>query len=198
MLSLTLPRRTKAHDIPAGLKLLGLAVVSALLFTVDNLFLLGACLGLITAIHLLLGRDVLRYAIWMMRPIVMFAAIIMGFHVLTGDSEVGLSIILRMVLLVALANLVTMTTKLDDMIAVVEWVLTPLSKLGVNTRVFGVATAMVIRFTPVLITKAAALSESWRARSPKRAGWRIIMPLFLTAVDDAERVAEALKARGGV
>jgi biotin transport system permease protein len=169
-----------------------------MLFPIDNLPFLGACFGIIIAIHLLLGWDVLRYAIWMMKPIVLFAIIIMGFHVLTGEITAGLSIVLRMVILVAMANLVTMTTKLDDMIAVVEWLLTPLSKLGVNTRVFGVATAMVIRFTPVLIKKAAALTESWRARSPKRAGWRIIMPLFLTAVDDAERVAEALKARGGV
>ena len=133
-----------------------------------------------------------------MRPIVVFAAIILLFHVLTSDFTAGLSIIFRMLTLVALANLVTMTTKLNEMISVVEFCLIPMAKLGINTRVFGVATAMVIRFTPVLINKASALRESWRARSAKRAGWRIVMPLFLTAVDDADRVAEALKARGGV
>jgi biotin transport system permease protein len=57
---------------------------------------------------------------------------------------------------------------------------------------------MVIRFTPVLIDKGAGLSEAWRARSKKRPSWRIVMPLLVTALDDADSVAEALKARGGV
>ena len=32
----------------------------------------------------------------------------------------------------------------------------------------------------------------------RRAGWRIVAPLALMALDDAEHVAEALRARGGV
>lgn len=198
MLALTFPHKTRAHDIPAGWKMLALAVLSALLFSVQSIWVFAVLLALVICVHGALGKGLLRYALWMMRPIVLFTAIILAFHVITGDLLAGLGIVLRMLVLVALANLVTMTTKLDDMIGVVEWLLIPLGKLGVNTRIFGVATAMVIRFTPVLIKKAAALGESWRARSPKRAGWRIIMPLFLTAIDDAEHVAEALKARGGV
>ncbi len=198
MLALTLPRKTIAHSIPAGWKLAGLAIISALVFPIDSLAVLTGLLAGIIALHLVLGRDVLKYAIWMMRPIAVFAGVILAFHFVVSDFAAGLGIILRMLTLVALANLVTMTTKLNEMITIVEFCLTPLSKLGVNTRAFGVATAMVIRFTPVLINKASALRESWRARSAKRAGWRIVMPLFLTAVDDADRVAEALKARGGV
>lgn len=198
MLALTFPHKTRAHDIPAGWKLLALAVISALLFSVQNIVILVVMLALVICLHAALGKGLLRYALWMMRPIVLFTAIILVFHVITNDLLSGLSIVLRMLVLVALANLATMTTKLDDMIGVIEWLLIPLGKLGVNTRIFGVATAMVIRFTPILIKKATALGESWRARSSKRAGWRIIMPLFLTAIDDAEHVAEALKARGGV
>lgn len=198
MLALTLPRKTPAHGIPAGWKLLALAVFSALLVPLENLWLLAGFLAGTVILHLFLGKDILRYAVWMMRPIALFGGIILGFHLITNDLAAGFRIILRMLTLVSLANLVTMTTKLSDMIAVVEWLLTPLAKLGVNIHVFGIATAMVIRFTPVLIDKAAALGESWRARSVKRAGWRIIMPLCLTAIDDAERVAEAIKARGGI
>ena len=56
---------------------------------------------------------------------------------------------------------------------------------------------MVIRFTPVLAQKGAALAMAWRARSRKRAGWRVIMPFMVLALDDADHVAEALRARGG-
>jgi len=70
-------------------------------------------------------------------------------------------------------------------------------KLGVNTRPIEIAVALVVRYTPVLIVKGGMLVEAWRARSTRKSNWRVVFPLCLVAVDDAERVAEALKARGG-
>jgi len=184
--------------VPAGWKLAALALASAFLFPVDNLYVLGGALLAVIALHLATGLDVLRYGLWMMRPIVAFAAIIAVYHVAVWDIAAGAAIVLRMLLLVGLANFVTMTTALDNMIAVVEWLLRPLRMLGVNTRAVGLAIAMVIRFTPALVQKGAALIESWRARSAKRPGWRIAIPLCLLALDDAEHVSEALRARGGL
>jgi biotin transport system permease protein len=57
---------------------------------------------------------------------------------------------------------------------------------------------MVIRFTPVLIARSKQLLESWRARGLKHINWRIILPIFITVIDDADRVAEAIRARGGI
>src|SRR3990167_6591155 len=57
--------------------------------------------------------------------------------------------------------------------------------------------AVVIRFIPVMQDRAEQISQSWRARSARRAGWRVLMPATLAALDDAEHVAEALRARGG-
>lgn len=198
MLALTLPRRTWAHDVPAGWKLAGLALLSAILFPIDNLLILSAAMLAVIALHLVTGLDVSRYALWMMKPIVIFAAIIAIYHFAIWDIAAGTAIVLRMLLLVGLANFVTMTTALDSMIAVVEWLLQPLQRLGVNTRAVGLAFAMVVRFTPALVQKGSALIESWRARSAKRPGWRLTIPLCLLALDDAEHVSEALRARGGL
>ena len=57
---------------------------------------------------------------------------------------------------------------------------------------------LVIRFTPVFTAKGKLLNEAWRARSPKRANHRLLVPLALSALDDADRVADAIKARGGL
>lgn len=198
MLALTLPRKTWAHGVQAGWKLAALALVSAVLFPIDNLMVLSAAMLAVIALHLATGLDVLRYALWMMKPIVVFAAIIGFYHLVTWDIAAGTAIVMRMLLLVGLANFVTMTTALDSMIAVVEWLLQPLRRLGVNTRAVGLAFAMVIRFTPALVQKGSALIESWRARSAKRPGWRITIPVCLLALDDAEHVSEALRARGGL
>jgi biotin transport system permease protein len=32
----------------------------------------------------------------------------------------------------------------------------------------------------------------------KHINWRIILPIFITVIDDADRVAEAIRARGGI
>src|SRR6056297_1033623 len=98
---------------------------------------------------------------------------------------------------VALANLVTMTSRFDDLVEVVMWGLAPLARLGVNTAPIGFAIVLVVRFIPVMLDKARLLIDAWRARSPRRPGWQVALPITLVAVDDAEHVAEALRARGG-
>ena len=46
--------------------------------------------------------------------------------------------------------------------------------------------------------RSKSAASTWRARSPRRPGWQILMPVTLLAIDDAEHVAEALRARGGL
>ncbi|MCC6863501.1 MAG: energy-coupling factor transporter transmembrane protein EcfT, partial [Rhodobacteraceae bacterium] len=57
--------------------------------------------------------------------------------------------------------------------------------------------ALVIRFIPVLSTRMSQITEAFRARSPRRPGYRILIPAALSALDDADHVAEALRSRGG-
>jgi biotin transport system permease protein len=58
--------------------------------------------------------------------------------------------------------------------------------------------ALVIRFIPVMLDRLSQITESWAARSPRRPSWRVLVPATLAALEDADRVAEALRARGGV
>jgi biotin transport system permease protein len=198
MLALTLPHKTWAHGLPAGSKLLVLALVTLVLFPVQRLDVLSVALLAVIGLYLSLGRQASRFGLQLLRPLAWMLGLILLYHFVTGQAEVGVRVSLRLLAMIGLANFVTMTSRLDDMIAVVQWLLRPLAALGVNTRVIGVAIAMVIRFAPALGQKGAALLESWRARSPRRAGWRIVIPLCLLALDDADHVAEALRARGGI
>lgn len=127
-----------------------------------------------------------------------FVVIILAWHLVTADFADGVLVVTRMLTAVALANLVTMTTKLSDMMGVVRWLCAPLRWVGLPTRTIEVAMALVIRFTPVLAAKGQMLALAWRARSTRRPGWRITVPFAVTAIDDAEHVAEALRARGGL
>jgi biotin transport system permease protein len=68
----------------------------------------------------------------------------------------------------------------------------------VQTRSVELAIALVVRFTPILAQKGQTLALAWKARAARRLGWRVITPFAVLAIDDAEHVAEALRARGGL
>lgn len=198
MLTLTSPFKTPLHQVSAGAKLAGLAVLSVGLFSLQSVTLvLAAGVGL-AAVYLSFGLGFARFGAAMLRPLWPFLAVLGLWHLWLGEWAAGFLIGGRLLVAVGMANLVTMTTRLDDMIAVVERAAAPLARLGLQPRVLAVAIALVIRFTPVLMDKAAQLGQAWRARSVRRVNWRIVLPMSLMALDDADRVAEAIRARGGL
>ncbi|WP_212523539.1 energy-coupling factor transporter transmembrane protein EcfT [Actibacterium sp. MT2.3-13A] len=198
MLALTSPVDTVFHRLPAALKLLVMAGFTVAVFRVERPAVMLIPLAIVAAAYAIAGRAVLRQGARALRPLWPFVAVILLWHGATRDLATGLALTGRILSAVALANLVTMTTRLDEMIGVVNGALRPLERLGVRTGAVGFAIALVIRFTPVLIEKGRALAEAWRARSPRRPGWNIVIPVTLAALDDAEYVAEALRARGGL
>lgn len=195
MISLTSPVRTRAQDWPAGAKLAALCVVSTVLFAVQDLALHVAALAGVVLLYALPGRLFLCAGLRTLRALLPFVVLALLWHLYTGDLASGLRVVMRMVTLVALANLVTMTTRLEALMAVIRWLAAPLRHLGVRTAALEIAIALVIRFTPVLAQKSALLGQSWRARSRRRPGWRLLLPLALLALDDADHLAEALRAR---
>lgn len=198
MLTLTAPFETRLHRLPAAAKLAVLAGATAALLPLADLRLIGAAAGLTAALYAAQGPRFALYGARMLRPLWPFLLVLALWHLWTGDPGRGAAIGLKMLSAVALANLVTMTTRLDDMITLVERLAAPLARLGLPPRVLAVAIALVIRFTPVLMDKTSQLMQAWRARSPRRANWRVVLPVTLMALDDADHVAEALRARGGL
>ena len=198
MISLTSPVETWAHRWPAGLKLVLLCAATMVLFSVQSLYWHLLFITAALLFYALPGRQFMANGmrrLWVLWP---FVVLIVVWHFVTSDLIAGLVIVARMVTAVALANLVTMTTRLSDMMSVVRWLTTPLRMFGVRTERVELAMALVVRFTPVLATKGQMLAMAWRARAARRLGWRIITPFAVLAIDDAEHVAEALRARGGV
>ncbi|MFX0546526.1 CbiQ family ECF transporter T component [Roseovarius sp. S1116L3] len=198
MISLTSPVETRAHHWPAGAKLAALCAATMALFAMGSALGHAAAFVGMLALYAAPGAVFFRTGMLRLRVLWPFLAIIVIWHVLTATPGQGAVIALRLLTAVGLANLVTMTTRLSDMIAVVRWLAAPLRRFGVETRALELGIALVIRFTPMLADKGAALRRAWRARSARRPGWRIVTPFALCAIDDAERVADALKARGGV
>ncbi|SLN63076.1 Energy-coupling factor transporter transmembrane protein BioN [Aquimixticola soesokkakensis] len=198
MISLTSPTKIWAHRLPAGVKLAALPLTTLALFAVSAPAPLGLACVATAALYLSAGPLFARAGITSLRPLWPFLLVIALWHGISGEIAAGLTISLRLINAVALANFVTMTTPLSDMIAVLSWLLTPLRKLGLSTRAIELSIALVIRFTPALTHKGERLAEAWRARARRRPSWKIITPMAALALDDADHVALALRARGGL
>ena len=197
MLTLTSPVESWAHRLPAGAKLAGLCAFTVLLFALKTPAALLIAATVTAALIASGGAPFSTTALAMLRPLWPFIVLAGLWHLWVGEPAQGASIVIRMITAVAAANFVTMTTRLSDMIRVLETLTKPLARLGLSPRALALAVALTIRFIPVTLTRMQTIRESWRARSPRRPGWRILLPATLAALDDAEAVAEALRARGG-
>ena len=196
MLTLTSPQITWAHPLPAGAKMAALCIWTAVLFQL-TLPALGIAAVATAALPLSCGIPFAVTSARLLRPLWPFVLIVALWHLWLDDTASGAAIILRLLTAVAAANFVTMTTRLTDMITVIAWLARPLAALGLSPRLLALAVALVIRFIPVMLTRTQTIRESWRARASSRPGWRILIPVLLAALDDAEHVADALRARGG-
>lgn len=197
MLTLTSPVETWAHRLPAGGKLAVLALVTTGLFALSSLWALGAALAAMVGLYLTAGLPFARAGLGLLWPLWPFILVVGLWHLWSGDLGGGGVVILRMVTAVGFANFVTMTTRLSDMIDVFQGLARPLAPLGLSPRRLALAFALVIRFIPVMLDRLGQIGMSWRARAPGRPRWRVLVPATLAALDDADRVAEALRARGG-
>jgi biotin transport system permease protein len=189
MLALTSTHKTWMHGLRVGPKLALLAIFSILLFSLTNFWLQLMALIVVAGLTLSGGRIFALQALALLRPIWFFVALLAVWHLWTNDAANGLRIVLRLTTAVAAANLVTLTSRLSDMVDVIE---------RLAGRKVALAIALAVRFVPVLGDRAAMMGMAWRARSKRRAGWRIVPGLAVGALDEADHVAEALRARGGL
>lgn len=197
MLSFESPVPTLWHRIPVGWKLAGVVFSTVFLFVLDSLWVQSIALITCGILYVIGGREFFMAGVLRLRFIWPFLLVILIWHTLSNTAMQGFVISLRLIAILGISNLMTMTSRLSDLLGLIHRGLMPLRRLGANTRPIEIAVALVVRFTPVFIDKGRALGDAWRMRSCKKSGWRIVFPLSLAAIDDAEQVADALKARGG-
>ena len=130
MLTLTSPCETALHRLPAGGKLLALALATLGLMALTDLRLIALVTAATALLYLAQGLAFTTHGARMLRPLWPFLLVLALWHGISGEIARGAAIGLRLLSAVALANLVTMTTRLDDLIAVLERLAQPLARLG--------------------------------------------------------------------
>ena len=194
MISLYISQKTWLHQVPAGTKLLALAAISIVVLPVDDvLFLaLGGCV--VAGIYLSMGRPGTSRFVGLkaMLPLILGLGVFQG---LLMSWELAALSVTRLLLMIMLADLVTATTPMQEMMRVILPWLRPLRVIGVDPKKLSLAVALVIRFVPVLLAQWQAQSEAWSARSKKRSGFKLIAPFMNETLRRTDHVAEAIVSR---
>ena len=195
MLSLYVPGDSFVHRLPAGAKLVALLAGSVLLFAVSGIPVHAAEL-LGVAVLYRVARLPWRDTLHQLRPALIFLVPIFLFHVLLTDWVLGVETVLRIVVLLLLAVLVTLTTRLSDMIDVIERAAQPLRHAGISPSKVGMMLSMVIRFIPLMMKEAREILEAQRARGLDRSAIALLVPLLIKTLKMADNLSDAIEARG--
>lgn len=142
------------------------------------------------------ARIPLRVPLRHLRTLAPLLAILLIAHAWLDGWESGLLVDLRIVALVLAATVVTLTTRMSEMLDELEILLRPARYAGVDPARVALAVSMAIRFVPRIAQKAQQVREAQRARGVERSLPALLVPLLIKTLQMADQTAEALEARG--
>ena len=115
-------------------------------------------------------------------------------------------IIMRLILMLALTMVLTSTTKPMDMTYAFEWYMTPLKPIRFPAHEIAMTLSIALRFIPTLLDETERIMKAQASRGVdfnhgglfKRFGAVIalIIPLFVSALERSEELANAMIVRG--
>lgn len=115
-------------------------------------------------------------------------------------------IVLRLILMISLTMILTSTTKPMDMTYAFEWYMTPLKVVRFPAHEIAMTLSIALRFIPTLLDETERIMKAQASRGVdfnhgglfKRFGAvvALIIPLFVSALERSEELANAMIVRG--
>jgi biotin transport system permease protein len=102
----------------------------------------------------------------------------------------------RVLSVIVLAGLITLTTRIPALLDATERALAPLARFGVNPAAIGLLLGMTITTIPVIGGFAATIREAQRARGVPVRLTTFVVPLLVMSLKHSDDLADALTARG--
>jgi biotin transport system permease protein len=192
---LFLPGTSPLHRAPAPVKLAGLLALSTVLVVLRSPLAVGfgAAFVLTAFVVARLGLRTATAQVWPLRWVVV---VLVPFQWWSGGWRAAVVVVGTLVVTVAAAGLVTATTRVTDMLDALVRALRPLRRLGVDAERVALVLSLTIRAVPVVAGTFEECRQARRARGLERSTRALVAPLVVRTVRHADRVGEALAARG--
>ncbi|MFD4369765.1 energy-coupling factor transporter transmembrane component T family protein [Rhodococcus sp. NPDC058521] len=190
------PGSSALHRLGAGPKMLLLvaAIVAVTVFVRQPWHLIPATL-IVTGGYAI-ARIGIRPALAQLRTVLWMLLVIGVFQLIFTGWQRAVVVCGTLLLAVALAALVTLTTRVSDMLVSVTRGLAPLRRVGVNPERVALVLAMTVRCIPLLAGIIRQVSEARKARGLGNSLRAFAVPVVVSTLLTADAMGEALAARG--
>lgn len=205
MIPLYRPGRSPVHRMPVGLKFLIIFAAAATVSVLrENLWAVGAVwaaavIGLLSAGA---GATGLGAQLWRLRWLLVILAVPQLVFLTPEETALNVARVLGMVMMAAVF---TLTTPTSAVLGAFERLLTPVEqagagRLGFSAERVSLALSLTIRSVPVILSFHREIRDAQRARGLQNGTrgpiWTTVLPLLVMSLRHAEETAEALAARG--
>ncbi|GAB7189664.1 hypothetical protein NUM3379_03700 [Kineococcus sp. NUM-3379] len=189
------PGTSVLHRARAGTKLLLLATgLAALAWAYSPAAV--AVGSAVVAAAVLVARLPPRWVPQQLWPLRWTLLVVAAFQVLLQGWRAALVVTGTLLLAVLAAGVVTATTRVQAVLDVLQRLLRPLRPLGVDPERVALVLALTLRAVPVLAEAVQEVRDARRARGVERSLRALLVPLLIRTLRHADRLGEALAARG--
>lgn len=194
MIGVYVPGSSPLHRMGAGVKLVLLAASVIVVAMLPEWWMAAIALGVAVALFAVAGIP-WRVAVRQLVPVLWILAIAAPLNALFSGWESALAMSLRVSAFVALAAVVTLTTRVSAMLDAMQRALRPFGD-RVDADRIGLVLAMTVRAVPLMVEIVRAVLEARRARGAEGSMRAVAVPVVVRALQTADGMGEALIARG--
>lgn len=215
-----IPGKSPLHRLDPRTKILWTMVLMIAAFIMDT-WQEFAMMGVFTVILLMISNIPLKHSLKGIKPLLFILALtaVLNIFFIPGTplftigpvtvSQEGIvaaiRIFFRLVMLVVIASLMTLTTTPMAMTDGIESLIKPLEKIRVPAHEIAMMMSIALRFIPTLLEETERIMKAQASRGADfdtgslfkrvRSFIPVLVPLFVSAFKRADELAEAMEAR---
>jgi biotin transport system permease protein len=189
------PGTSLLHRAGAGGKLLGLLVCSTVLVARRSPVTVLVGVALVVSLYALAGFGV-RTLLSQVRPLRWVVVVLLPFQWWNAGWQMAVVVVGTLVVAVTGAALISLTTRVSDLLDVITRILQPARRVGVDPDRVALLLALTIRAVPVIAATLDEARDARRARGLERSTRALVTPVVVRTIRHADRVGDALAARG--
>lgn len=203
-------------------KFIAIFILALVIFFANNWLSYAAIITLVI-FSVLVSKISIRFIIKGLKPVILLVLVTFLLHIIINKDGVplyslgpltiyeeglksGLFIAIRLISLVIITSLLTLTTTPMDLTNGLQYLLKPFKKVGVPAHELALMMSIALRFIPILLQETEKILKAQMARGVDfssgtmieraKAIIPMIIPLFISAFKRAEELAYAMEARG--
>lgn len=188
-------RHSIIHRLSAGWKLLLLIAISTGIFFITDwrwmclaYLLVSTCYWVSQFSWRILWRQ-MKTGLWL-------CAFLFVIQCIFNDWQLGILISVRLLTLLLLAALLTLTTPMSALLDTLNDALQWLRYLHINPKKVSLAISLTLRFIPVIQQITEEVREAQKVRGLERSVIAIAIPVIIRTLKSADDIADAITCRG--